>query len=108
MSIPSWLSSSSKRSSLLWANLTCDGREKSNELKRLEEISRDLHRRVPLHTPIIMIFQRKFKQTLALTKERKMALKSKTWTHEQEQKWRSSMDLCMSGEAVWMFGVPIP
>lgn len=64
----------------------------------------DLHRRVPSHTPILMVFQRNYKQAVALTKERKTALKSTAlqWTSEQEQRWQNCMEACMNGEAIYL------
>ena len=65
--------------------------------------------RVPLHTPVLMIFQRNYKQALAVTRERKTALKSTAmmWSIQQEQKWQQCMDTCMNCEAIWIVGTSV-
>jgi hypothetical protein len=69
----------------------------------------DIHSRVPLHTPILLICQRNYAQALALTKERKLALKTTAtqWSPEKEQKWQSCMNTSMNCEALWIVGVAV-
>jgi len=56
-----------------------------------------------------MMFQRNYKEALALAKRRKIALKSTamTWTDEEEEMWQKCISTCMNGEAIWITGAYI-
>lgn len=108
MAVPSWLvSKKSSRAGLLWAKLRCEGSRDGfkNELKKQDEIINSLISSVLTDTPILVIFQRNYTKTDALTRQRKAATNPKAtcvWLDCQEEEWKQYMSSCRNCEALWI------